>query len=58
MSDVIGSGNGLRFAATLVVCLVRELAHELSVLNRTAASFHFFASVRTDHLFGRTGEAL
>lgn len=57
MTDVIGSGNGLRFAAALVVCLLREVAHELSVPNRTAACFHFFASVGTDHLFGRIGEA-
>lgn len=57
MTDVIGSGNGLRFAAALVVCLVRELAHELPVFNGTAASFHFFVSVGTDHLFGRIGEA-
>jgi hypothetical protein len=57
MTYVIGSGNGLRFAAALVVCLVGELAHELSVFNGTAASFHFFASVRADHLLGRIGEA-
>jgi hypothetical protein len=57
MTYVIGSGNRLRFAAALVVCLVRELAHELPVFNGTAASFHFFASVGTDHLFGRIGEA-
>jgi hypothetical protein len=47
----------LRFAAALVVCLVRKLAHELPVLNRTAARFHFFASVVADHLLSRSGES-
>jgi hypothetical protein len=57
MTDVIGSGNGLRFAAALVVCLVRELANELSVLNGTAANFHSFASVGTDHLFAESAKS-
>jgi hypothetical protein len=47
----------LRFAAALVVCFVRKLAHELSVLNGTAARFDFLASVVADHLFGGSSES-
>jgi hypothetical protein len=56
-TDVIGSGNGLRFAAALVVRLVRELARELPVFNGTTASFHFFASVGTDHLLAESAKS-